>query len=114
MITGICCALESCFLFSHACAFNLEGNKLNGTIPSELGLLPNLQMLLLGKITSYNIYTNTLTLLLFHLNFVVFVDSPLYSAYNDLEGAIPKEIGDLGNLIALDLSKCKYATYFHH
>ena len=76
---------------------DLSENELNGTIPSELGSLTNLERLKLSK----NQLRGPIPPELGNLSNLKFLD--LYE--NRLSGPIPPELGDLSNLEALALFK---------
>jgi len=81
---------------------HLDGNKLVGTIPTELAEIQSLEILHLGKMPLFlfqfrfdfwSYLTRMIALSLFEKDF------------NDLNGAIPTEFGDFASLQGLYLSK---------
>ena len=75
---------------------NLDGNNLNGTIPSSIGNISQLNILSLGNnLLSGSIPTSIGSLS--NLNYLVL-------SINGLTGSIPSSLGNLTNLAGLDLS----------
>jgi len=91
-------------------ALILDWNQLSGSIPSELGLLTNLEEIGLGK------YGRRVNLCweehgwnpssTFNFVFVPLLHDALILGENQLSGSIPSELGLLTNLEYIDL--CKY------
>ncbi len=84
---------------NHVITINLNFNRLNGSIPPELGNLSNLQLLYLGS----NQLSGSIPPELGNLGNLV--DLSLNS--NQLTGSIPPELGNLSNLEVLSLGKNK-------
>ncbi|XP_021815811.1 receptor-like protein 12 [Prunus avium] len=78
----------------HLTNLNLDGNQLNGTIPSWLCSLPSLEEL---DLTSNQLSGNI-------IEFQSRSLEGLHLSYNKLHGLIPRSIFELENLRALDLS----------
>ena len=74
--------------------FNLVDNKLNGSIPSDLATLTNLQELYLG----HNNLSGTIPELLGNSTSLLHLDL----SYNNLQGEVPKE-GVFKNLTGLSI-----------
>ena len=74
---------------------NLDYNQLSGSIPAELGNLPNLQVLDLTN----NQFSGSIPAELGNLTNLTY----LYLGYNQLSGSIPVELGNLTNLENLEL-----------
>ncbi|KAG6643055.1 hypothetical protein CIPAW_09G183400, partial [Carya illinoinensis] len=74
----------------------LDGNKINGSIPPEIGMLKNLTFLSLSS----NMLVGPIPSTIGHLTNL----RSLYLDRNKINGSIPSEIGMLKNLTTLDLS----------
>ncbi|XP_057990699.1 putative receptor-like protein kinase At3g47110 [Hevea brasiliensis] len=78
----------------------LERNKLEGNIPSSIAQCQNLQTLDLGK----NNMTGIVPHQILGLSFLSLI---LNLSYNSLEGSLPREVGHLKNIGAIDVSENK-------
>lgn len=78
---------------------DLGNNNLAGSIPAEIGFIPNLEELILDS----NLLTGSIPSSIFQLSSQL---THLSLRHNDLVGPIPTEIGQLGLCQLMDL--CKY------
>jgi hypothetical protein len=83
-------------------------NALTGPIPSEIGNLSALTLLVLRKLASINRVKNDSHYVRLSHTFLVLPDSSRMTGDNALTGSIPTEIGNLSEL--LDLHLCEWAS----
>jgi len=101
--------IENLQMYLHVLRNIIGGNNLNGTIPSELFLLKNLEAISLCKygrrvdlcLEEHGLNLSSTSNFAF---FSLLLDE-LISAGSNLTGSIPSELGLLTNLERIDLSK---------